>query len=58
MCHDTPNIGNHSVSLPIDIGVTTAHPVGGLDIENLPTYMFEQVGTKDDPGDRSWARLH
>jgi hypothetical protein len=44
-CHDTPNIGNHSVSLPIDIGITTASPVGGLDVENLPTYAFEQIGT-------------
>jgi len=44
-CHDTPNIGNHSVSLPIDIGITTASPVGGLDLENLPTYTFEQIGT-------------
>jgi hypothetical protein len=44
-CHDTPNIGNHSVTLPIDIGITTASPVGGLDITNLPTYTFEQLGT-------------
>jgi hypothetical protein len=44
-CHDTPNIGNHSVTLPIDIGITTAAPVGGLDITNLPTYTFMQNGT-------------
>ncbi len=44
-CHDTPNIGNHSVTLPIDIGITTASPVGGLDINNLPTYTFQQTGT-------------
>jgi cytochrome c peroxidase len=44
-CHDTPNIGNHSVSLPIDIGITTASPVGGLDVGGLPTYTFEQLGT-------------
>ena len=44
-CHDTPNIGNHSVTLPIDIGITAASPVGGLDIENLPTYTFQQMGT-------------
>ncbi len=31
-CHDTPNIGNHSTSLPINIGVTDANPVGPLDI--------------------------
>jgi cytochrome c556 len=44
-CHDTPNVGNHSVSLPIDIGITAASPVGGLDVTNLPTYTFEQIGT-------------
>jgi cytochrome c peroxidase len=44
-CHDTPNIGNHSVTLPIDIGVTTASPVGGLDVESLPRYTFQQLGT-------------
>ena len=44
-CHDTPNIGNHSVTLPIDIGITAASPVGGLDIANLPTYTFQQTGT-------------
>ena len=44
-CHDTPNIGNHSVTLPIDIGITAASPVGGLDVENLPTYTFQQTGT-------------
>jgi hypothetical protein len=44
-CHDTPNIGNHSVTLPIDIGITTATPVGGLDITNLPVYTFMQNGT-------------
>jgi cytochrome c peroxidase len=44
-CHDTPNIGNHSVALPIDIGITAASPVGGLDVAGLPTYTFQQLGT-------------
>lgn len=44
-CHDTPNIGNHSVTLPIDIGITAANPVGGLDIAALPVYTFTQIGT-------------
>jgi cytochrome c peroxidase len=44
-CHDTPNVGNHSVSLPIDIGITAASPVGGLDITNLPTYTFQEIST-------------
>ncbi len=44
-CHDTPNIGNHSVALPIDIGLTAVHPVGGLDVARLPTYRFRQLST-------------
>jgi cytochrome c peroxidase len=39
-CHDTPNVGNHSVSLQIDIGITSVNPVGGLDISRLPRYLF------------------
>ena len=23
-CHDTPNVGNHSVALPLDIGIADA----------------------------------
>jgi hypothetical protein len=44
-CHDSPNVGNHSTSLPIDIGVTAATPVGGLDVSGLPTYTFQQTST-------------
>jgi hypothetical protein len=44
-CHDTPNIGNHSTSLPIDIGVTASPPVGGLDVAMLPTYTFQETST-------------
>jgi cytochrome c peroxidase len=42
-CHDTPNVGNHSVPLAIDIGVTAAAPVGGLDVRYLPRYRFRQI---------------
>lgn len=54
-CHDSPNMGNHSTSLPIDIGVTAAHPVGGLDVSRLPTYTFQKNGSTrivevTDPG--------
>jgi cytochrome c peroxidase len=54
-CHDSPNVGNHSTSLPIDIGVTAQFPVGGLDVARLPTYTFEerstgQTTTVTDPG--------
>jgi hypothetical protein len=44
-CHDSPNIGNHSTSLPIDIGLTAAPPVGGLDVSGLPSYTFLQPST-------------
>jgi hypothetical protein len=37
-CHDTPNAGNHSVSLAINIGVTDAVPEGPLDVAGLPVY--------------------
>jgi hypothetical protein len=44
VCHDTPNVGNHSTSLPIDIGLTTPSPPA-LDVTGLPTYTFQQLGT-------------
>lgn len=43
-CHDTPNVGNHSVGLALDIGVT-APDAPGLDVAMLPTYTFRQNGT-------------
>lgn len=54
-CHDSPNVGNHSTSLPINIGIAAASPVGGLDVARLPTYTFTQTGTGQtisvtDPG--------
>jgi cytochrome c peroxidase len=49
-CHDTPNIGNHSVSLAIDIGITSVNPVGGLDTSRLPRYLFVQNTT----GEVAW----
>ncbi len=62
-CHNTPNVGNHSTSLPINIGVTMAVPTdnngaaipGVLDISNLPVYTLSRSsdGTSvqvTDPG--------
>lgn len=37
-CHDTPNVGNHSVPLAINIGVTDYPAVPALDIKGLPAY--------------------
>ena len=43
-CHDTPNVGNHSLPLAIDIGVTAPNPAG-LDVSLLPTYTFQSNAT-------------
>ena len=37
-CHDTPNAGNHSVSLAIKIGTTDYPAVPALDTAGLPVY--------------------
>jgi cytochrome c peroxidase len=37
-CHDTPNAGNHSVSLAIKIGTTDYPALPALDISGLPVY--------------------
>jgi hypothetical protein len=34
-CHDTPNVGNHSVALAINIGVTDFPALPALDIGGL-----------------------
>ena len=52
LCHNNPNVGNHSTSLPINIGVTMAHPVNNngsanseLDLANLPVYTLINPST-------------
>ena len=46
-CHDSPNVGNHSVKLPIDIGIAGSGPLDPikgtgaapvLDIDGLPVF--------------------
>jgi cytochrome c peroxidase len=60
VCHNNPNVGNHSTSLPINIGITMAQPTNNdgslntaLDIANLPVYTLTN-GTANvavtDPG--------
>lgn len=40
-CHDSPNVGNHSFAVPLNIG-TTAYPVpSALDISGLPVYTVQ-----------------
>lgn len=49
-CHDSPNVGNHSVALPLDLGVTTSGSNGD---NALPLFTVrnrttgEQVDTTD-----------
>ncbi len=38
-CHDTPNVGNHSVKLPINIGLV-APLAAGLDTSGLPVFTL------------------
>ena len=52
LCHNSPNVGNHSTSLPINIGITMAHPTNNngsanreLDLANLPVYTLTNSST-------------
>ena len=50
-CHDTPNVGNHSTSLPLDIGWTAA----AVRSPDMPLYTFRhkitgEVVQTTDPG--------
>jgi hypothetical protein len=50
-CHDSPNIGNHSVALPIDIGLTDA----SRRTSDMPLYTLQNLQTGEtrqttDPG--------
>jgi hypothetical protein len=52
ICHNNPNVGNHSTSLPINIGVTMAQPTNNdgspndvLDIARLPIYTLKNSVT-------------
>jgi cytochrome c peroxidase len=52
-CHDTPNVGNHSVSAPLNIGV--ADVTSPLDVSYLPVFTFVNNATNEtvqttDPG--------
>jgi cytochrome c peroxidase len=52
-CHDSPNVGDHSVKLPIDVGAGSFDP-DGTQLAYLPMYHFrcdngQEVSTTD-PG--------
>ncbi len=40
-CHDSPNVGNHSFSVPLNIGTTVYPPVPALDVAGLPVYTVQ-----------------
>jgi hypothetical protein len=52
VCHNNPDVGNHSTSLPINIGATMARPLNNdgsandvLDLANLPVYTLHNPRT-------------
>jgi cytochrome c peroxidase len=52
-CHDSPNVGNHSVSAPLNIGVGDL--TSPLDVSYLPVFTLENESTHEikrttDPG--------
>ncbi len=40
-CHDSPNVGNHSFPVPLNIGTTAYPAVSALDISGLPVYTTQ-----------------
>ncbi len=40
-CHDSPNVGNHSFSVPLNIGTTAYPALPALDISGLPIYTVQ-----------------
>jgi hypothetical protein len=54
-CHDTPNAGDHSLSVPLNIGITDFPALAPLDTRGLPVYTLvcKATGQKfrvTDPG--------
>ena len=52
LCHNNPNVGNHSTSLPINIGVTMANLIDDdgdrntvPDLAHLPVYTLRNTAT-------------
>jgi len=44
-CHDSPNAGNHSFSVPLAIGTTVYPAMSALDISGLPVYTVQCIAT-------------
>jgi cytochrome c peroxidase len=44
-CHDSPNVGDHSYSVPLNIGTTDYPAPAALDITGLPVYTIQCAST-------------
>ncbi len=44
-CHDSPNAGNHSFSVPLAIGTTAYPAMSALDISGLPVYTVQCIAS-------------
>ncbi len=40
-CHDSPNVGDHSFSVPLSIGTTAYPALSALDVAGLPVYTVQ-----------------
>jgi hypothetical protein len=53
-CHDSPNVGNHTVKAPLNIGIADAGNNNSLDISDLPVFTLTcddgQTFVVTDPG--------
>jgi cytochrome c peroxidase len=54
VCHDTPNVGNHSVPAPLNLGIAAPQPPG-LNVSGMPLYTLQHITTNatvtvTDPG--------
>jgi len=52
-CHDSPNVGNHSVPAPLNIGVgdlTSSLDIGYLPVITLQNKATHEIKTTTDPG--------
>src|SRR6185436_5297820 len=50
-CHDTPNVGNHSVSLPLDLGLSSeAHRTPDMPLYTLRNKTTGEIIKTTDPG--------
>lgn len=62
ICHDTPNVGNHSVRAPLDIGLTDPAVAPYLPVYTLRHNVTNEIVRTTDPGRAmitgKWADLN